>query len=107
VKIPALVLIDPEFWRARRVLVTGHTGFKGAWLSLWLQSLGAHVVGLAPGAPTRPSLFALARVGEHMTQHAADVRDAQAVLRLATRGPRSSSTWRPSRWSGVPCASPH
>jgi CDP-glucose 4,6-dehydratase len=80
VKIPALVLIDPEFWRARRVLVTGHTGFKGAWLSLWLQSLGAHVVGLAPGAPTRPSLFALARVGEHMTQHAADVRDAQAVV---------------------------
>ena len=40
VKIPALVAIDPDFWRGRRVLVTGHTGFKGAWLSLWLQSLG-------------------------------------------------------------------
>ena len=78
-KIAALVLIDRELWRARRVLVTGHTGFKGAWLSLWLQSLGAHVVGLAPGAPTRPSLFELARVGDHMTQHAADIRDAQAV----------------------------
>ena len=78
-KIAALVLIDSDLWRARRVLITGHTGFKGAWLSLWLQSLGAHVIGLAPGAPTRPSLFELARVGDHMTQHAADVRDAQAV----------------------------
>jgi CDP-glucose 4,6-dehydratase len=79
VKIAALVLIDPDFWRSRRVLVTGHTGFKGAWLSLWLQSLGAHVTGVARDAPTRPSLFALARVGEHMTQHPADVRDARAV----------------------------
>jgi len=79
VKIAALVPIDSDLWRARRVLITGHTGFKGAWLSLWLQSLGAHVVGLAPGAPTRPSLFELARVGDHMTQHAADIRDAQAV----------------------------
>ena len=81
-KIAALVLIDGDLWRARRVLITGHTGFKGAWLSLWLQSLGAHVIGLAPGAPTRPSLFELARVGDHMTQHAADVRDAQAVLEV-------------------------
>ncbi len=81
-KIAALVLIDSDLWRARRVLITGHTGFKGAWLSLWLQSLGAHVIGLAPGAPTRPSLFELARVGDHMTQHAADVRDAQAVLEV-------------------------
>jgi len=80
VKIATLVPIDSDLWRARRVLITGHTGFKGAWLSLWLQSLGAHVIGLAPGAPTRPSLFELARVGDHMTQHAADVRDAQAVM---------------------------
>jgi CDP-glucose 4,6-dehydratase len=79
VKIPALVEIDPDFWLRRRVLVTGHTGFKGAWLSLWLQSLGADVSGLAPGMPTRPSLFELAGVGEHMRQHAVDVRDAGAV----------------------------
>lgn len=81
-KIPALVPIDRDLWRDRRVLVTGHTGFKGAWLSLWLQSLGAHVVGLAPGTPTRPSLFELAGVGEHMSQHPVDVRDAQAVLEV-------------------------
>jgi CDP-glucose 4,6-dehydratase len=87
VKIPALVEIAVDFWRRRRVLVTGHTGFKGAWLSLWLQHLGAQVDGLAPAPPTRPSLFELARVGEHMQQHAVDVRDARAVREcvLATR----------------------
>jgi CDP-glucose 4,6-dehydratase len=79
VKIPALVEIDPDFWMDRRVLVTGHTGFKGAWLSLWLQSLGAVVSGLAPGVPTRPSLYELAGVGARMQEHAVDVRDAAAV----------------------------
>jgi CDP-glucose 4,6-dehydratase len=80
VKIPALVQIDPDFWLRRRVLVTGHTGFKGAWLSLWLQSLGAEVTGLAPGVPTSPSLYELADVGAHMHQLQGDVRDANAVL---------------------------
>jgi len=75
------VAIDPDFWMQRRVLVTGHTGFKGAWLSLWLQSLGADVSGLAPGPPTQPSLYELAGVGARMREHAVDVRDAQAVGR--------------------------
>ena len=66
-------------YRGLRVLVTGHTGFKGAWLSLWLQSLGAQVTGLAPGPPTRPSIYELAAVGENMPEHAVDVRDARAV----------------------------
>jgi CDP-glucose 4,6-dehydratase len=79
VKIPAVVAIDADFWAGRRVLLTGHTGFKGAWLSLWLQLLGARVTGLAPGAPTNPSLYELARVGEGMRERAVDVRDAQAV----------------------------
>ncbi len=61
------------------MLVTGHTGFKGAWLSLWLQSLGAEVTGLAPAPPARPSLYALAGVGERMREHALDVRDIAAV----------------------------
>jgi CDP-glucose 4,6-dehydratase len=72
--------VDPQFWRDRRVLLTGHTGFKGAWLALWLQSLGARVWGLAPGTPTEPSLYALARVGEGMAgELQIDVRDGQAV----------------------------
>ncbi len=61
------------------MLLTGHTGFKGAWLSLWLQSLGARVTGLAPGPPTSPSLYELARVGREMDEHAVDVRNGAAV----------------------------
>ena len=78
-KIPAPVPIDPDFWLRRRVLVTGHTGFKGSWLCLWLQSLGARVTGLSPGVPTRPSLYDLAEVGTHMRELAVDVRDAVAM----------------------------
>jgi CDP-glucose 4,6-dehydratase len=73
--------VDPAFWRGRRVLVTGHTGFKGAWLALWLQELGAEVTGLASSVPTDPSLYELARVGEGVEEIRADVRDADAVTR--------------------------
>jgi CDP-glucose 4,6-dehydratase len=88
VKIPGPVAIDPDFWAGRRVLLTGHTGFKGAWTALWLQALGARVSGLAPGPPTQPSLYELARVGAGMAQeHAIDVRDAEGV-RAALREER-------------------
>jgi len=73
------VEIDSDFWLGRRVLVTGHTGFKGAWLSLWLQALGAQVTGVAPAPPTRPSLYELASVGAQMRELAVDVRDGEAV----------------------------
>jgi len=62
---------DPAFWRGRRVWLTGHTGFKGAWLALWLQSLGAEVHGFSSGAVSAPSLYDLADVGPGM---AGDVR---------------------------------
>ena len=65
-----------EFWRGKRVFLTGHTGFKGSWLALWLQSLGADVTGYALAPATSPSLYALARVGEGMRSLDADVRDA-------------------------------
>jgi len=72
--------IDPRFWSGRSVLLTGHTGFKGAWLALWLQSLGARVTGLALRTPTEPSLYALARVGDGMAgELRIDVRDGEAV----------------------------
>jgi CDP-glucose 4,6-dehydratase len=75
-----MTIVDRDFWAGRRVLITGHTGFKGAWLSLWLHTLGARVTGLAPDLPTRPSLYELARVGEGMhREHDIDVRDAAAV----------------------------
>lgn len=71
--------VDPYFWQGRRVLLTGHTGFKGAWLALWLQSLGAQVCGFANGVPTEPSLYELARVGEDMEGVRGDVRDPAAI----------------------------
>jgi CDP-glucose 4,6-dehydratase len=63
------------FWEGKKVLVTGHTGFKGGWLSLWLQSRGAKVSGFALLPPTTPSLFEEARVGEGMHSHVGDIRD--------------------------------
>lgn len=73
-------LVDPDFWRGRTVLVSGHTGFKGAWLTLWLATLGARVIGLSDAVPTRPSLYELARAGEGVEDLRADVRDHAAVL---------------------------
>lgn len=70
-----------EFWAGKRVLVTGHTGFKGGWLCLWLQHLGARVLGYALAPSTSPSFFAAARVSEGMTSMIADVRDLASVCR--------------------------
>lgn len=71
--------VEPGFWKGRRVLLTGHTGFKGAWLSLWLASMGAEVTGFSLDVPTEPSLFELARAGEEMLDLRGDVRDAEAL----------------------------
>ncbi len=71
--------VDAAFWNGRRVLLTGHTGFKGAWMALWLQSLGANLTGLSNGIPTVPSLYELARVGEGMHSVGVDIRDPDAL----------------------------
>jgi len=77
--------VDPGFWSGRRVLLTGHTGFKGAWLATWLQLLGAEVTGLANGVPTTPSLYELARVGDGMkSDYTEDIRDFPAVVAAFT-----------------------
>jgi CDP-glucose 4,6-dehydratase len=69
------LVVNPAFWNGKRVLLTGHTGFKGSWLSLWLQSMGAQVVGYALAPPTKPSLFEVADVGQDMTSILGDIRD--------------------------------
>jgi CDP-glucose 4,6-dehydratase len=68
-----------EFWSGRRVLVTGHTGFKGGWLALWLARMSADVVGFAEAPPTSPALFELARIGELVEDRRGDVRRRDEV----------------------------
>ena len=67
------------FWEGKNVLVTGHTGFKGSWLSLWLQSLGANVVGYALTPPTPVNLFETAQVAQGMTSLTGDVRNLESL----------------------------
>ena len=72
-------MIEQAFWQGKRVFLTGHTGFKGSWLSLWLSSLGAEVKGYALNPPTSPSLFNEAKVGTFIDSQIGDIRD-QSVL---------------------------
>jgi CDP-glucose 4,6-dehydratase len=74
-----MTMPDAQFWRGRRVFLTGHTGFKGGWLSLWLQSLGAQLCGLALEPPTQPNLFEVANVAKGMQSVFGDIRDLETV----------------------------
>lgn len=76
--------MNPEFWNGKRVLLTGHTGFKGGWLSLWLQSKQAQVVGYALAPPTNPSLFEVAEVDKGMTSIIGDIRDLAKLQSVFT-----------------------
>jgi CDP-glucose 4,6-dehydratase len=71
--------VNRDFWAGKRVLLTGHTGFKGSWAAIWLTRLGAEVTGLALPPEQEPSLFELARVGERITSRIVDLREADAV----------------------------
>ena len=76
---PVYQFPNADFWHGKRVLITGHTGFKGSWLSLWLQSMGATLRGIALEPPSDPALFTVARAAEGMEHQIIDIRDFFSV----------------------------
>jgi CDP-glucose 4,6-dehydratase len=76
--------LNPKFWKGKRVLITGNTGFKGSWLSLLLQTLEADVIGYALTPPTNPSLFEVAMVDQEMITIFGDIRDLNHLHRVFT-----------------------
>lgn len=73
------LVMDSSFWKNKKVLLTGHTGFKGSWMSLWLQQMGSKVVGFSKFIPTKPSLFDLAKVENNMTSITGDINDLNQI----------------------------
>ncbi|WP_312538030.1 CDP-glucose 4,6-dehydratase [Stutzerimonas nitrititolerans] len=71
--------VSPAFWQGKKVFVTGHSGFKGSWMALWLQSMGAQVKGFALEPPTTPSLFVEAKIADNMESEIGDIRDLAAI----------------------------
>ena len=78
-------MIDRAFWQGKRVFLTGHTGFKGSWLSLWLSSLGAEVKGYALNPPTLPSLFIEAKIDSIIDSQIADIRSQDILHESMTK----------------------
>jgi len=78
--------VDPVFWKDKKVFLTGHTGFKGSWLSLWLSSMGAKVTGYALAPNTTPSLFNVLDIDSLIeTSHIADIRNLPALQKAMTQ----------------------
>lgn len=72
-------VVNEQFWQGKRVFITGHTGFKGSWLTIWLNSLGAKVTGYACLPPTSPNLFELSDIGLQMNSVIGDIRDRELL----------------------------
>mgnify|MGYP005852932963 CR=1 FL=1 len=82
------IMASKDFWRGKKVFITGHTGFKGSWLSLWLSHWEAEVTGYSLQPPTVPSLYELARAGENIASIIADIRDGNILTQtLQDRAP--------------------
>ena len=82
VAVTLLTQRDSAFWEGKRVLLTGHTGFKGAWLALWLRQLGAEIHGISLAPNTNPNLFSLAEIDSHCHSHIHDIRESSGLDQL-------------------------
>lgn len=78
-------IASPIFWKDKQVLLTGHTGFKGAWLAFWLSQMGANVTGISLAPSGTPNLFTLANIAQMTNSHFADIRDADAVSNIVQK----------------------
>lgn len=78
-------IVSPDFWQDKQVLLTGHTGFKGAWLTLWLSQMGARVTGISLPPNSTPNLFALAGIARMANSHFADIRDADVISNIVKK----------------------
>ena len=74
--------MNSNFWKNKKVLLTGHTGFKGSWLSIWLKKLDVELVGFSKDIPTKPSLFEIAKVSEGMTSITGNIEDFTAIQKV-------------------------
>ena len=72
--------MNKDFWKARRVSVTGHTGFKGSWLTLLLQRLGAEVIGISLDPPTTPSIYEQTNIAESILSLCEDIRNGESII---------------------------
>lgn len=79
------MVINKTFWKNKKVLITGHTGFKGSWLSIWLQNMGANVIGYSLPPSTKPNMFEVANVSAGMESIAGDVRDIEQVTAIVLK----------------------
>ena len=73
---------ERDFWKGKRVLVTGHTGFKGGWLTIWLARMGSKVAGISLEPNTEPNLFELAGIGKLCDGYFCDIREREALSQL-------------------------
>lgn len=80
-----MTIASPHFWRGRNVLLTGHTGFKGAWMALWLSKMGAKITGVSLPPASTPNLFTLANIADLSNSHFVDIRDANAVSTIVNK----------------------
>jgi len=76
------LVINSQFWKGKKVFLTGHTGFKGSWISLWLQKLGVNLIGFSESIPTEPSLFKLTNVQEGMLSLFGDIRNYENLEKI-------------------------
>jgi CDP-glucose 4,6-dehydratase len=79
------LVMKANFWNQKTVLITGHTGFKGSWLSLWLQKKGANIIGYSLPPPTEPSLFEIAQVAQNMNSIEGDIRDLDHLCSIIAK----------------------